>query len=170
MTNLHKRTITEYISIPEHDDRTASYEFKENRKKLIYNRAIGCYICGSQNKQEAHHILEWSLWNALDPVKALNVLKLFDFHGYAKLDPDTPLTTPDDIRNLVLLCGEYTTPEGKVVMGGHHRGFNFGIHELTFPIWLAQKAVKDGLSITNAIEKIKQLDSNLVNTKQTIKK
>lgn len=164
-----KRTITEFVNIPDHEERTTSAEFIRNRKILINNRKIGCIICNSQKKQEAHHLHEWALWNALDPRKVLETLKVLDFHGYVAKDPNTPITSPDDIRNLAILCGEYTDADGVVVAGGHHRGVNLGVHALTFPTWVAQKSVKDGLSITKAISVITDIDKSKIGTKQKVK-
>lgn len=60
-----------------------------------------------------------------------------------------PIESPDDIRNLVVLCET------------HHRGVNKGVHDLTMPIWFPQRAVKAGVEITKAIEHVKGKDSAL---------
>jgi hypothetical protein len=45
-----------------------------------------------------------------------------------------PLTTVDDVRNMMVLCQK------------HHTGKEHGIHEITFPIWISQKIAKAGMN------------------------
>jgi 5-methylcytosine-specific restriction endonuclease McrA len=131
------RTLTEAEIIPEHERRTESEEFRRNRA-LLLRQGHRCWICGDDQDLEAHHIFEWSLWNALDPQKALETLRAFDPYGFTEHDPDRPLQSPDDIRNLLILCRR------------HHLGREAGIHEITFPVWLPQRATKPGAEVTPA--------------------
>ena len=143
------RTIHEFIEYPNHAKRTESAEFGANKRRLVKQLDVGCWICGSKENREVHHIHEWSLWDALDQVKVLNSLHAFDPYGYTHTAGDKPIESPDDIRNLVVLCEI------------HHRGVNTGVHDLTMPIWFPQRAVKDGVSITKAVTHVKIKDAEL---------
>lgn len=162
VTEAHtqKHEFTEYVVDPTHADRKAegeSPEFSRNKRQMVRQLDLPCFICGSRNKREVHHIHEWSLWNALDPEKVLDTLHVFDPYGYTHQMADKPIASPDDIRNLLVLCGECEI-DGVTVPGGHHRGLDAGVHDMTFPTWIAQRAVKPGLSITKAIQSIKAKD------------
>ena len=151
MTESHdeKHTFTEFIDYPAHETRTESAEFRANKRRLVKQLDIGCWICGSKESREVHHIHEWSLWNALDPEKVLNSLHAFDPYGYTHAGGEKPIESPDDLRNLVVICEV------------HHRGIGTGVHALTMPIWLPQRAVKKGFSITLAIAHVQSKDNSL---------
>ena len=129
-------TFEENILYPSHEPRHESKEFRDNKHHLVHELQLPCWLCGSREHLEAHHWHEWALWNSLEASEALEVLQLIDFYGFAKKLGDKPLNSPDDIRNLVVLCEL------------HHRGKDAGIHGLTFPIWLARRSVKQGSHIT----------------------
>lgn len=148
-THEESRTIHEFIEYPPHEKRTESSEFRANARRLIRQLDVGCWICGSKEAREVHHIHEWSLWNALDPDRVLDSLHAFDPYGYTHAGGDKPIESPDDIRNLVVLCEN------------HHRGIDAGVHDLTMPIFFPQRAVKDGLSITKAIAHVQSADAAL---------
>lgn len=167
MTKEHeqKHTITEFIDYPDHEKRTESSEFRKNKRILTRQLDLGCWVCGSRENREVHHLHEWALWDALDPEKVLDTLHVFDPYGFTHHGGDKPIETPDDIRNLLVLCGHHEV-NGVPVPGGHHRGNDLGVHDLTFPIWVAQRAVKDGISITKAIGHVKDKDEKLKGSTQ----
>lgn len=148
-THEESRTIHEFIEYPDHAARTESAEFRANKRRLVRQLDLGCWICGSKEAREVHHIHEWSLWLALDPERVLDSLHAFDPYGYTHAGGDKPIESPDDVRNLVVLCEK------------HHRGINSGVHDLTMPIFFPQRAVKEGHSITKAIEHVKSKDESL---------
>lgn len=147
-THEDKVTLHEDIIYPAHEKRTESELFRENKKKLVEHLDTPCWICGSKENREVHHLIEWSLFPAIDPEKMLLVLKFFDFYGYSKNDDSIP-QSPDDIRNLVVLCET------------HHRGVDNGVHAITFPIWIALKCKKEGIEITKQIKVIQEADKKL---------
>ncbi len=128
------RTIVEHIDYPPHEPRTATPEYEHNRHVLLERITQGCWICGTHENLETHHWFEWALWNDLNPETVRVTLRMLDFYGYAHAAGDAPIKTPDDIRNLVILCAH------------HHRMKDKGIHDLTFPIWLAQKAARNPIT------------------------
>lgn len=138
--------------------RVESSEFRRNKRVMVRQLDLPCWICGCRDKREVHHIHEWALWNALDPEKVLDTLHVFDPYGYTHQIGEKPIESPDDIRNLLVLCGEHTV-DGVTIPGGHHRGENLGVHDLSFPIWVAQRAVKAGFSITKSVQHVKLFDA-----------
>ena len=161
MSHEMKHSITEFIVMPDHEKRTESSLFAKNKRTLVKQLDLPCWVCGSRDAREVHHLHEWSLWNALDPEKVLDTLHIFDPYGYTHNMGEKDIESPDDIRNLLVLCG-HCDIDGIPVAGGHHRGVDAGIHDLTFPTWIAQRATKAGMSITKAIQHVKTLDSKLV--------
>ena len=132
-----RETITEIVEYPEHVQRTESATFKANKRLMVRQLDLPCWVCGTRENREIHHIHEWALWADLDPDKVLDSLHAFDPYGFTKADPETPVASADDKRNLLCLCAE------------HHRAVEAGIHRLTGEIWIAQRAAKPGVSITH---------------------
>jgi hypothetical protein len=149
-THEVKRSFTEFVSYPDHDTRVDSAEFIKNRRIMVKQMDLPCWICNSRNHREVHHIVEWAFFEAIDTNKMLDTLHVFDPYGFTHTAGEKPIESPDDIRNLLVLCGSCEI-DGAVVPGGHHRGTNAGVHDLTLPTWIAQRCVKPGLSITRAI-------------------
>ena len=160
MSHGEKHTITELIKYPDHELRTESAQFRKNKRLMVRQLDLPCWVCQSRDHREVHHIHEWSLWAALDPERVLDTLHVFDPYGYTHEIGDKPIESPDDIRNLLVLCG-HCEIDGVSVPGGHHRGSDAGVHALTFPIWVAQRAVKPGLSITQGIQHAKEADKKI---------
>lgn len=149
-THEVRRTLTEVTEVPNHPPRKASALFEQNRRRLL-KMNCGCLVCGSHDAIEIHHWFEWSMWDDLDPAKVLMTLHRFlDPYEWTRDMGDQPITTPDDIRNLVALCGSHKVGD-VAIPGGHHRGLDIGIHAVTMPVWLAQMALKDGVEISEAI-------------------
>lgn len=144
-------TFHENVVYPEHVQRTESKEFRQNHQLLVQHLDVPCWVCGSRDKREVHHIFEWSLWNSLDPEKVLQVLRCFDPYGYTRNNSEAPVESPDDIRNLLVLCGAHAQ-DNINIEGGHHRGVDIGIHRITWPIFLAIKCKKDGVEIVDPVD------------------
>ncbi len=121
------RHLIEVDDYPAHPVRMESARFEHNRAALI-GLARGCWVCGATEEIEAHHVFEWAEWDALDPVMVLDTLRAFNPYGLTYDEPQPPITDPDDIRNLLLLCAL------------HHRERETGIHEISWPMWLVQRA------------------------------
>jgi len=64
-------------------------------------------------------------------------LMAFDPYGYSKAMSDQPITSVDDVRNMLVLCQAHHT-------GVDHKdgGGGTGIHALTFSSWIAQAVCK----------------------------
>lgn len=135
MTKAHEQTETlhQEVLYPEHVQRTESAEFARNKHQLVKKLDLGCWICGSKEAREVHHFAcEWALWEDVEPAKVLATAHAVDPYGFAAQDPDRAIGSPDDIRNLMVLCEK------------HHRAPYFGVHSITLPIWIAQRMAKPG--------------------------
>ena len=138
--HVMRRTITEEEVIPEHDLRTASREYLDNRKKLIVEDGVGCWLCGTRNNLEAHHWFEWAEWSNENAKSASEIVARLNFHGYGHLAADTPIDGADHIANLCVLCVR------------DHREKGFGIHNTTGPVWWARKAAQKGAEVVESVQ------------------
>lgn len=135
-----RETLTIDIEYPDHAQRTESPEFAANKRTLVTKLDTPCFCCGGKENREVHHfIIEWAEWDFADPAKVLTAAHRFDIYGYAGQLGDKPILSPDDIRNLVVICAKC------------HRGRGTGIHLVPFPNWIAQVVAKDGEVICKPI-------------------
>lgn len=80
-------TITEVERIPEHGQRKETLDFRSAKHELETIEHLGCFICGSKEKRESHHIFERCWGNAFDfSHVAFMLFTHFDFHGHCKRD------------------------------------------------------------------------------------
>lgn len=129
------------VEYPEHVQRTCSPEFAANRRQLIQKLDTPCFSCGSKEGREVHHfVTEWALSEIADWDKVFKLVHHFDIYGFAAQLGDKPITSPDDIRNLVVVCVKC------------HRGAGMGIHLVPFPDWIGQVMAKDGATVLKAPE------------------
>lgn len=139
-----RHLVHEDVFYPPHAPRTESEEYRAVHHQLVVVEDSPCFICGLRNSQladptlntsgvkemETHHRwVEWALAGAVDPDKLKNFFT----------DPiDDVAAFVDHHRdNLMVLCDR------------HHRHREVGIHELTYPIWVAQKFVREDYQLTS---------------------
>lgn len=141
MTEAHEmvRHLTEVVIDPSHVERTESSEFRKSKARLKEDGHYHCWICGSTENLQVHHMAEWMFANMIDFDKLKAFVEEWDIYGYGKLLKNQPLTTVDDIRCLIVLDQNHHT-------GVDHEdgGSGTGIHSMTFPAWLIQKLAKQG--------------------------
>lgn len=133
----------EDVFYPAHAPRTESEEYRAVHHRLVVEEDSPCFICGIRNSQlddpaintegvkeiETHHcVVEWSLANAVDAQKVAEYLGV-------TID-DINSWVDHDSENLMVLCDR------------HHRHREVGIHDTTYPIWLAQKFLKPHYELT----------------------
>ena len=153
-TEIHeeKETLAVDVNIPGHEERTTTALFRNTREALILREGGRCFICGATADhtgtpvQAHHHPVERSLANMIDWQRFRSdcedgmwgaYARLFD---WSKFDPTDPISFVDDMRvNGMLLCP------------AHHTGRDEGIHELPYPLWIAQKYGLEGYTFS-AIE------------------
>ena len=138
--HLEKHTLHEVVITPEHAQRAESEEFRHNKQRLREDGHYCCWVCGTTENLQVHHFgIEWSLADIADWGKVKAFCEEWDPYGYGRLLRKQPMNSPDDIRNLLVLCQEHHT-------GVDHAdgGSGTGIHDLTFPVWVVQKLAKVG--------------------------
>ena len=152
MADVEAHTLLLHVAVPEwvptHAERDeASPEFRHARETLIADGHTTCWGCALAGRRvpaaEAHHFgAEWCEWNAADPDRVLAFLESIDPYGYAAKMKGQPLTGPDDIRNLLMLCvgchrGAPRQPADRAAEPGGYEGG--GLHYQPFPTWLAER-------------------------------
>lgn len=142
MTQAHEtiRHLVEVVITPEHAERTESAEFRHAKERLKADGHYKCWLCEATENLQVHHFgAEWSLENITDFAKLKAFCEEWDPYGYGRLLKNQPMTTVDDVRNMLVLCQEHHT-------GVDHADGNSGtgIHSLSFPVWIIQKLAKQG--------------------------
>ncbi len=152
------RNLKEIVITPEHVKRSESEEFRRSKERLRADGHYACWVCGAADDLQVHHYgLEWSLANIADWDKVKAFCEEWDPYGYGRLLRNTPMTSPDDIRNLLVLCADHHT-------GVDHAdgGSGTGIHEITFPVFLIQKLAKTGVhAVPQAMESVAEAERNV---------
>lgn len=131
------RHLTEIVIYPDHAERKESAEFRQAKERLKEDGHYKCWVCGTTDHIQVHHMAEWAFANDIDFNKLKAFIEEWDIYGYGRLLKNQPLTTVDDIRCLICLCQEHHT-------GGLTDGVANGIHQISFPAWLVQKLAKTG--------------------------
>lgn len=140
-----KETLVIDINIPGHEERTTTPLFLHSKKALIAREGGRCFICGrtaeeSGHPLEAHHhpversmsnMIDWDLFRSECQAGMWGThAEAFD---WSKFDPANPYSFVDDMNvNGLLLCK------------AHHTGKDEGIHDMPYPLWIAQKYGKEG--------------------------
>jgi hypothetical protein len=107
-----------------------------------------CAACGCKENLQVHHMQEFCFENITDFEKLKDFLMRWDTYGYSEKMKDEPITSVDDIRNLIVLCQP------------HHTGKGTGIHYLPLPLIAAQHNCKvnpipqAGESIDTVMERV----------------
>ena len=109
-------------------ERVESLLFRSNKEKLKQDGHGVCYICGTTEQLQTHHLMcPYAKQKQVDYDQLKAVCEQFDVYGYGKAMKTIPITSVDDIRNLINLCE------------GHHKRQDHGIHNIPFADWLMQK-------------------------------
>lgn len=127
--------LTEYIIVPEHEKRAESEEFRKAKERLKADGHYKCFISGATENLQVHHFLaEWCLEPVVDFDKLKELAEKFDPYGYGKLLKNIPMTSVDDIRNMLVLEEKFHIHPGT------------GIHATDFPTFIIQAVCKAGES------------------------
>ena len=109
-------------------ERVESLLFKANKSKVYADKHFQCFICGAKTDLNVHHfICQWANKDRVDFEALKEMCEIFDVYGYGEKMKELPITSIDDIRNLLVLCE------------GHHKRADHGIHNLTFADFMLQK-------------------------------
>lgn len=136
-----KITTEDIVITPEHVKRgPESAEFHKNVHRIKEDGHYFCFICKATEDLQVHHYgREWSLEKGCDFDELKAFLLQNDIYGYSRLMQNLPVTSVDDIRNLMVLCQAHHT-------GVDHSdgGSGTGIHNTVHPIWIAQRTSLQG--------------------------
>jgi hypothetical protein len=149
-----RRRLTELAFYPAHDKRKETKEYKAVHHHMAVELDLPCLICGVRNStlkdkeqnrygakamETHHHVIEWSLANAVDAAKFNKIL----LPNLAHKHPDKPEYqkpfADEDVRNWV----DHSSDNLWVLCDVHHRAVYFGIHEITYPIWCPMDLLRD---------------------------
>jgi hypothetical protein len=133
-----RRTIQDDVVDPTHATRRESPTFRAAKRRLKADGHWRCWICGRTDALQVHHFLaEYMFKDLVDLAVMKEVAEALDPYGYGRLLRHQPLTDPEDIRGLLVLCAAHHTGVDTATGGS-----GTGIHELTFPTWIMQKLAK----------------------------
>lgn len=158
--HLQKHAIIEWEHFPDHDKRMETLEFRNAKHELENVEHLGCFICGSMQRRESHHVFERAYANGLSLQKVAHFLyHHFDFHGHCRRDfksedelgtylSKLPIDEAlDTLYNQLILCKD------------HHRGEQ-GVHSESAPSFFAWLARKEGYEPTFTKEEAEKWAQN----------
>ncbi len=144
-THAERETLEVEVNIPGHDARVTTPLFTRTRKELIAREGGRCFICLCTAEETGHpleahhHPVERSLANMIDWDHFRKECESGRWGPHAqafdwsKFDPLNPYSFVDDMTvNGLLLCK------------AHHTGKDEGIHDMPYPLWIAQKLGLEG--------------------------
>jgi hypothetical protein len=149
------RVLKERAFYPAHDKRLETAAYKKAHDHLTKTLDLPCLVCGvknstlknkTQNRYGAkqmethHHVIEWSLANAIDPAK-FNKIILPHLKVRHPQNPDYRKDAFDaqDVADWV----DHSEDNLWVLCDVHHRAAYLGIHEITYPIWCPMDLLRD---------------------------
>lgn len=152
--HMQRHTVDELQFYPAHEGRTETPEYKAAHKHLVEELNLPCLVCGvrhstlgdpNENKYGAkqlethHHIIEWALQNAVDVNKFNKIIRPHLEHRH----PDKPEYKTDFTEAQIKAWVDHSEDNLWVLCDVHHRHQYFGIHEITYPIWVPMDLLKD---------------------------
>lgn len=138
--HIQKHTLNEIVITPAHGDRDTT-AFRHSVQRLKDDGHYQCFVSGKRDNLQVHHICEFSLEHCFDFEKVKAFLLKHDIYGYSRLLVNTPIESVDDVRNLMVLNQDYHTGVDK-----ENGSSGIGIHDTTWPIFVAQCVCKDGFN------------------------
>jgi hypothetical protein len=145
-------TLQEYLLYPEHEQRTASSQYRKTRKRLVDEEDSPCLVCGvrkstlgkkrqnpfAATQMETHHrMVEWALIAAID-------LDRFNERVVARFRlrrPDNETYSDDFTQAEMEAWIDHHEDNLWVLCDKHHRAPYMGIHALSQPTWGPQDLV-----------------------------
>lgn len=136
---LQNRTLQETLILPNRPRRSNSTQFRATKQRLKHDGFWRCWCCAATENLECHHFLILrAAWPTVDAAKLLKLTEQIDIYGYGRLFHGKPLTGPDDIRLMCVLCTACHVGTAK-------DGAANGIHNVSWNVWITQKVAKEGL-------------------------
>ena len=153
--HANPRLLKELAFYPAHDKRLETPAYKKAHDHLTKALDLPCLVCGVKNstlKDKAqnpygarqmethHHLIEWSLANAIDAAK-FNKTILPHLKARHPQNPDygKAAFSQQDVADWV----DHSEDNLWVLCDVHHRAPYLGIHEITYPIWCPMDLLRD---------------------------
>jgi hypothetical protein len=146
--HVQNTEVEQHIVYPDHPNRgSASSLFRKTHDILVKEMNLPCFKCfmkheevppeAYENRQVHHYLIEWAKWNAAKGESIQKALDMgfYDPYGFAKKMKGQPFISPDDIRNMMVLCQK------------HHTGSGTGIHHTEGPEWTSDLFTKEGVDL-----------------------
>lgn len=170
-THEEKETLAVDVLLPGHEARVTTPLFLHSKKSLIEREGGRCFICNATAEESGHpleahhHPIERSLANLINWDDVAEHAKAgefgaraaaFDWDGFFKdaetvtvpgetvLHPDKHYRVPVDPYLFV----DDMTVNGLLLCKQHHTGKDAGIHDMPFPLWIAQRYAIEGYQFT----------------------
>jgi hypothetical protein len=150
-THLEKETLTVEVFLPGHEERTTTALFARSRMTAAALIGERCCVCGRDESvagsTEWHHLFERSLANAIDWEDARSMVAFF-YAAFGRLKAyfDAHPDAPDDIIEFI----DDMTVNGMPLCAEHHRLAGTGLHNLPWPLWMAQWYGREGYQFSPA--------------------
>ncbi|MGB7582969.1 MAG: hypothetical protein WBL85_11045 [Sedimentisphaerales bacterium] len=148
------RRLEEADFYPEHDVRKESPDYAKVHHDLVVNKDLPCLVCGVKNStlknnaenrygakqiETHHHIIEWALANAVDPVKFNKAIR----PHLAARHSNEPMYQRDMTVDEISAWVDHSPDNLWVLCNVHHRSKYVGIHSITYPLWSPQDLLSD---------------------------
>lgn len=148
--HLQKHMITEWEHFPDHDKRMETLEFRNAKHELEKVEHLGCFICGSMESRESHHLFERAYANGLSLQKVAHFLfHHFDFHGHCGRDFKSEDELFAFLSHLPSIDEALDTLYNQLILcKSHHTQGSTGIHGESAPSFFAWLARKEGYEPT----------------------
>lgn len=166
--HYQKHSITEWEHIPSHDERKETFWFRSAKHELESIEHIPCFICGSMEKRESHHIFERCWGNVFDFNKVAYMLfNHYDYHGHCHRDfknhdellkwfvehfngHEETLVDEFGIEHVIMVCDDdaLDTIYNQFILGDtHHRSEGHSAHGSSFATFTALTAARPDFAI-----------------------
>lgn len=153
VTHSHdeKETLSVDVIIPEHAERTTTPLFRHTREQLLARDGARCWICQRTEKESGHPLQahHWVIERCLAEMIDFDLVRK-DCEGGLWGEPGLDF----DWSNFDAAKDPYAFVDNMLVNGrllcvDHHIGKNEGIHQLPWPLYLAQRYGKEGYKFSS---------------------
>ena len=153
VTEVHeeKQTLSVDINLPGHEPRTTTTLFRHTRQQLLDKEGHRCWICGRTPEQTGkpaqvhHNPIERSLSNGIDFKLVERDCKAGMYGEDAQGFDWEAFFAAGDVYAFV----DNALVNGRVLCPEHHIESDSGIHNLPYPIHLAQRYLKAGYKFSD---------------------
>lgn len=169
--HMQRHPVDEVQFYPAHETRKETPAYQKAHHHLVNELKLPCLVCGvtidtlkdpkanrygAKQLETHHHVIEWSLGEAIDVDKFNTRLRPHLAHRHPK-DPTWEYEKPFDAAKIQAWV-DHSEHNLWVLCDVHHRAKYAGIHELTYPTWVPMDLFRADFEAwaNGEIEKLKQ--------------